>query len=686
MSTAVRRGLARLADPIDHRTDADLLRAYTAGADGGVFAALVRRHGPVVLAVCRRALGNAPDADDAFQAVFLRLARRGEAIRDPLALPAWLHRVAVRVARRALARRRPITAVREDLADPADPLGGVVWRDLRRVLDEELDRLPEQLRAPVVLCLLDGLTRDEAAARLGCSLNTVRRRVEAGRELLRARLTRRGVGPAAVALAALDAAGLRAAVPAALAAAAAGLGAAGAPAPASPAVSALAAVAPPRLAWAAAVLSVLLAAGGVVVVATPGQPAPRPESAPIAAPAPPAPVAAADLPRGAVRRFADERFRHPDYVAAATVSADGRRVATVSPNLLQIADLDTGLPTRRIPFPEDGYGYYSTPGLAFSPDGRFVACVLSDKLTAAWEVDTGREVLRLAERKHGYALCQFTADGKLLLQDSDRLRLLDIPSGKEVGARPVGGVARLTRDAATFAKVEKEREWVVLGDTATGRVSHRLAVSTAADGNENGLAFSPDGRRLAVVHDRREVQVWDAAAGAKTAAFPLPEGAVVKGDPLYTVGFSADGEAVMFGTSTGVVHRWRVGTGAELPALRVPHGRKVCLMYPTADGRTVVTADASGAVTRWDSTTGARAGAAAGYTRPVYAAVVPPGGQLVIADRSGRIDLWDMKTGAVIRPVAAAGRAVTALDASPDGQSAVVGGEDGAVRVVRLAD
>src|SRR5262249_4980132 len=159
---------------------------------------------------------------------------------------------------------------------------------------------------------------------------------------------------------------------------------------------------------------------------------------------------------------------------------------------------------------------------------------------------------------------------------------------------------------------------------------HRLAVSTVFDGSENGLAFSPDGRRLAVVHDRREVQVWDAAAGTKTAVFPLPEGAVAKRDPWYTVGFSADGEAVLFRAVAGAVHRWRVGTGAELPALRIPHGYKVCMMHPMADGRTVVTADASGAVTRWDVTTGARAGAAAGYTRPVHAAIVPPGGQLVI--------------------------------------------------------
>ena len=140
-TTAVRRSLARLAEQPDSRSDADLLRECRAGDRDGAFAALVRRHGSVVLAVCRRFLGNAADADDAFQAVFLRLARRGTSIRDARALPAWLHRVAVRVSRRALGRRRP-ASLTGDVADPSDPLGGVLWRDLRRVLDGELDRLP----------------------------------------------------------------------------------------------------------------------------------------------------------------------------------------------------------------------------------------------------------------------------------------------------------------------------------------------------------------------------------------------------------------------------------------------------------------------------------------------------------------------------------------------------------------
>src|SRR5918993_4588254 len=104
LARVVRRGLTTLKAPAP---DAELLRRYTRARDPDAFAELVARHGPVVLGVCRRVLRPSPDVDDAFQAAFLVLARNARAVRDPARLPGWLHRVALRAARRALARRRP---------------------------------------------------------------------------------------------------------------------------------------------------------------------------------------------------------------------------------------------------------------------------------------------------------------------------------------------------------------------------------------------------------------------------------------------------------------------------------------------------------------------------------------------------------------------------------------------------
>ena len=180
------------ASPLDGA--ADLLARFVARRDEAAFAALVARHGPMVLATCRRLLPAGDDADDAFQATFLVLARRAGSVRAERLAP-WLHGVARRVAGRAravAARRRG----REggDLPDVADPPPGA-GPDLRAVIDEELARLPEKYRAPLVLCYLDGLTHLEAADQLGWPVGSVRSRLARGRDRLRGGLSRRGLAP-----------------------------------------------------------------------------------------------------------------------------------------------------------------------------------------------------------------------------------------------------------------------------------------------------------------------------------------------------------------------------------------------------------------------------------------------------------------------------------------------------------
>ncbi|OAI46320.1 hypothetical protein AYO44_11505 [Planctomycetaceae bacterium SCGC AG-212-F19] len=174
--------------------DQQLLQAFTANRDQEAFAALVRRHGPLVLGVCRRVLQAQHDAEDAFQATFLVLARKASSIRKQQAVASWLYGVAYRLASKAklqAARRRS----HEREATPPSPslASDPTWSELRTVLDEELMRLPEKFRAPLLLCYLDGKTQDEAARQLDWSLGTFRRRLDQGRELLRQRLTRRGV-------------------------------------------------------------------------------------------------------------------------------------------------------------------------------------------------------------------------------------------------------------------------------------------------------------------------------------------------------------------------------------------------------------------------------------------------------------------------------------------------------------
>jgi RNA polymerase sigma factor (sigma-70 family) len=175
-------------------TDAELLAQWCGGADRDALELLIRRHGGLVLGVCRRVLGNTLDADDAFQAVFLILIRKAGSLKRPEQVAGWLHGVALRVARRARADRARRHEREAPMVEPVAPVPPDDAGDLRRVLDEELERLPDKYRLPILLCDLEGMTITEAARQLGWPKGTVAGRLSRGRELLRRRLSRRRLG------------------------------------------------------------------------------------------------------------------------------------------------------------------------------------------------------------------------------------------------------------------------------------------------------------------------------------------------------------------------------------------------------------------------------------------------------------------------------------------------------------
>jgi RNA polymerase sigma factor (sigma-70 family) len=179
-----------------------LLERYLERRDETAFEALVARHGPMVLGVCRRMLAGQAEIEDAFQATFLVLVRRARQLGPADAIGPWLYGVAARVALRArsdAARRRRLTAtVALPAASASD--GTSDDRELSQVVDQELARLPAKYRSPLVLCYLEGQTHEEAARRLHWPLGTVKGRLARARDLLRSRLTRRGMAPTALAV------------------------------------------------------------------------------------------------------------------------------------------------------------------------------------------------------------------------------------------------------------------------------------------------------------------------------------------------------------------------------------------------------------------------------------------------------------------------------------------------------
>jgi RNA polymerase sigma factor (sigma-70 family) len=187
----------KLRPPADAGSDAELLRRFVQTRDPEAFAEIVRRHGGMVLAVCRRVLGDTPDAEDAHQIALMALARDAGRIADARALGGWLYRVAWLSARKLAGRvhrRKP-----EPLAfDPAATMPTPPENDVRAVIDEELLGLPERFRAVAVLCLVEGRTNTEAAGLLGIPKGTVDSRLSTAKAKLRERLLRRGVAAAAL--------------------------------------------------------------------------------------------------------------------------------------------------------------------------------------------------------------------------------------------------------------------------------------------------------------------------------------------------------------------------------------------------------------------------------------------------------------------------------------------------------
>jgi RNA polymerase sigma factor (sigma-70 family) len=221
--------------------DGPLLERFVAQGDQAAFQALLRRHAPLVWSVCRRVLGDEHDAEDAFQATFLILARKAGSLGQPRTIASWLYTVACHVSLRAKAvagRRREREKNAMKRVEPTASVRESDWSEVQPLLDQELSRLPAKYREPIVLCYLKGKTEEEAAQVLGCALGTVSWRLVRARDLLRGRLVRLGLTLTSGALGALLVANAaQAAVPASVVASTVSMAAAAGAA--SPKVAAL---------------------------------------------------------------------------------------------------------------------------------------------------------------------------------------------------------------------------------------------------------------------------------------------------------------------------------------------------------------------------------------------------------------------------------------------------------------
>jgi RNA polymerase sigma factor (sigma-70 family) len=631
------RHVRTLLGPAAPLPDAELLRRYLARRDEAAFAALVARHGPMVLSVCEAVLGHRQDAEDAFQATFLVLVRRGSAIRRHDSLASWLHGVAHRLALKARAAAARRHAREAALPPPALHLPGddLTWRDLRGLLHEELARLPDPLRAPLLLCYLEGLTRDEVARRLGWTATTVKGRLDRGRKLLHDRLARRGVtlGGATLAL------GASAAVPAALAAAAVrAAGGTATDAAASLAGALLRASLSARIKVLAAVVLLLGIMGtGAGLLLAPAAPPADEKPAAEARPADPRLDPFGDpLPAGALARMGTTRLRHGGELHAVAFAPDGKTIASAGDDgVVRVWDSAGGKELVRF------VGKVRAESVAFSPDGKLIASTGPSLGVVAfvmpvhlWEAATGREVRQFQGTGE---LVAFSPDGKTLVTvNGADLILCDVAGVNEPRRIKDGGArcAAFSPDGKTLATAQ-DGGTLELWDVATGRSRKQLATN---EGLQPLVAFLPDGKSL-ISADVGDARLWDAVTGKETARWSFGHHGRIQ-----CLAVSPDGKSVAWGGTwnDAAAHLSDALTGKELR--RFGSGAVTSVAF-SPDGKRLVTA-ADNRVQVWDTATGKDLCPLDGSRGGVYRLAFSGGGKtLFSADGGPAVRAWESATG-----------------------------------------
>ncbi len=686
---ALQHYLRRLCDGAAPPDDAALLQRFVAAEDREALTLLIARHGPMVLGTARRLVGNTHDAEDVFQAVFLSLARLAKRVRRGRALPAWLHRATCRIAAKVRKDRGP--GPRGSSPEPcanSDPAAHLVWQEVRQALDEELQRLPERLRSPLLLCYLSGLTREEAARQLGWSLGTLKRRLEEGRRALCVRLARRGIASVGLALAVLTPEALQAAVRTPLLDSTLRLTlSTRAAVPGTIAALVLrSATTTKGLAMKSILALVAAVALGVGTYAGMGQADPAKPAEGTKEGAKPATeergVQVDDpLPAGSTLRLGTSRFRHGVSIGVMAVSADGKMAVVGAGGSVTRQDG----PTRAFDLVSGRALFTLGSGLAeviaISPDGRVIVTKegFSRRLSVC-DSGTGK-VLRSINFPGARPLPEgdtltFTPDGKALATtcEGKDIRLIDFASGQTIrtfvhenpesslsGGQPQVLAIAFSPDGKWMASGgyanDKDNYFARLWDVETGKEVRRFMHGIKGYGVRS-LAFSPDGKTLATLGTQGGafLRLFDVGTGKQRRAFPK--------DGEYrtrpgSVAFAPDGRTVAVALNS--LHLYDVATGEE----RLRIGKRATDPRFTDGGKTLVAA-VEGSVYCWDIATGKSLTPRAGDNAVEQIFVTPDGSRVVTRDQDGYGHLWDATSGKHLRRFSAAWRRGVAL--SPDGR------------------
>lgn len=730
-------------------SDQDLLERIIDSNDESAFSALMHRHGPMVRGVCQRLLDQDADRDDAFQATFLVLFHKARSIRKRRSLGSWLYGVAYRIALKARSQGKqkkspggPRCVSARSVADTnpnADPARQAAWRELCAILDQELNRLSERYRSPLVLCYLSGQTQEEAAAHLGCSLRTLKRRLEQAKHIMRLRLSRRGLTlssslliaglsqqeatalPFGFTLATLKEASLaltRKTTSATIPANAFSLS--------QTALKNLA-LGKLKILMACVVFAGLAVASGVAVVGTLGAPSTS-------------------------ERHAERAY----YMAQAKI--ENPRQQDVSPAVSPKPKEDN--PARTDPYgdplPEEAIARLGTVrfrhgslinSLVFTPDGKQLISQ-SDDVVRIWDAATGRQLSHLITEPNGAINSLFvTRDGKSVITmergpHGNLIRFRNRSDLKVVREFNVGSLEtpRLSPDSKLLAGLEQNHKTVEIWDLAEGRrlrswkadEGYTWAYEFSADGKTlvtggqdkiirvwevatgrlrreftghpnmvGKLALSPDGAMLATLGETQGewyypwdnfIRIWDLATGKETCRLTMP---IHKrfGDRslgFNTLAFDPDGKTLVTAGQDDMLRFWNPRTGTERRSIslgsRTYMGNAATAALAFAiDGKTL--AVGTNAIRLIDTASGREVSTFGGHRAGIYATATTDGQTVFTAGREGNVVIWDLATGKERARLDGGDQTITAIATLASGRRLLTSGLDTALfMVIRLWD
>jgi RNA polymerase sigma factor (sigma-70 family) len=676
--------------------DADLLERYVAHRDELAFAELVRRYGAMVLATCRRILGNDHDAEDAFQATFLVLVRKATTIRPRAMLGNWLYGVAYNTALKANAMRRKRRAREREAGATPRPAGSDQPSSEVHALDEELNRLPQRYRVPIVLCELQGKTHKEVARQLGCPEGTVASRLSRGRRLLAERLSRRGLS-AGVVTAALSEAGAGY-LPAALlnsTVRGATLFAAeqGAKDLLSPTAIALTEGMLKSMLLSKLKVTAVVALLGLVVAVLLLLPT---VSRPVHSAAPPAIGTARTS--ATVASAEPVEFKSPvnllgsDEVFSVAISPDGTLAAAAlgnpdRPGRVELWDLRS---RKRLWAEHEARGVSS---VAFAHDGKRLAWSSFGGLTRVEQLAPRRTLFQVRLVGNHRVAC--SGDGKWLAlagEEDGSVRLLDAKTGKQTAILPSELAAcfcvAFSRDSKLLAVgggsfgsggPGKGANQVNLFDVTTRKLVGKLSGHMAA---VIGVAFAPRDELIATSGVDAGVRLYD----GKTYQLKTQlrgHSAAVKG-----LAFSPSADGLLLATASfdRTVRLWDAPAGKQLAHLG-DHPNVARELAFSPDGRLLVSGGARSSLKLWDVKERKLAATLSESLPPVSTsaavtlAVSPDDRLLVSGHEKGEITWRDAHTGAVRQMLNGHDDAVTALVFSGDGKLLATSSPDMVVKV-----